>query len=177
MSENNSTNPQGKYVRMDPDHPFYYLRNFKFMINKETYIYSLKKRSSLAKHLNQGIFDFHPDGFYDINNIKITLENSPIIGFSALGDNKSFKEALSEFNLLFFQGFKDHFQYTQKDINKLNRIRREKGASFLICAKKDFVKLKELDLLKIPLLYLHPKIVFKPDLASQLINRLKENQG
>ncbi len=160
---------------LNPDHPFYYLRNFKFMINKETYIYSFKKRSSLAKHLNQGIYNFHPDGFYDINNTKITLENSPVIGFSALGDNKSFKEALFEFNLLFFQGFKDHFKYTQKDINELNKIRQEKGASFLICTKKDFVKLKELDLLKIPLLYLHPKIIFKPDLIDQVVRQIKED--
>ncbi len=69
------------------------------------------------------------------------------LAFCALGNPNNFFEQLrrENFNLTATQKFPDHYFYKQKDIEKLEKIARQKGAEVLLTTAKDAVKLKDLN--------------------------------
>jgi tetraacyldisaccharide 4'-kinase len=78
---------------------------------------------------------------------KIVYQNEgfeePIYGFSALADNRIFEKHLSEnYSLLGFQGFSDHYHFTQADIDLI--LKKANGAT-LVCTEKDWMKVKDLE--------------------------------
>lgn len=153
---------------LNPEHPYYYLRNFKFLIRKENFILLY---SSSSKY---GTYKFEHRNFYNQNGRVTNIKGTPLIGFSALGDNSRFKKSLSNFNLIGFRGYKDHFLYTQDVINDLNILRINKKADYLVCTEKDFVKLINLNLDDIPLIYSKNIIKFNFTLISSILNHAKK---
>ncbi len=165
---------------LNPEHPYYYLRNFKFLIRKENFIllYNISQnhlKNIKKKHKNSKYctYKFEHGNFYNKKGKIINIKDSSLIGFSALGDNSRFKESLSTFNLIGFLGYKDHFSYTQDIIDNLNTLRIDKKADYLICTEKDFVKLINLNLNNIPLIYSKNIIEFNFNLLGSILNHAK----
>ncbi|MDA8886813.1 tetraacyldisaccharide 4'-kinase [Bacteroidia bacterium] len=66
----------------------------------------------------------------------------PIYGFSGLAKNHLFAKHLADsFEVQGFEGYKDHYSFTQKDLDSL--IQKAKGAT-LVCTEKDWIKVKGL---------------------------------
>ncbi len=153
---------------LNPEHQYYYLRNFKFLIRKENFILLYSSSSKC------GTYKFEHRNFYNQNGRITNIKGTPLIGFSALGDNSRFKKSLSNFNLIGFRKYKDHFLYTQDIINNLNILRINKKADYLVCTEKDFVKLINLNLDDIPLIYSKNIIKFNSTLISSILNHAKK---
>ncbi len=150
-----------KIMLLNPEHEYYYLRNFKFLIKQDDIILSLKKD-----------YNFIIEGLYDIKNNRVQIPNSTdIIGFSALGDNKRFRQTLIDLkhNIIDFIEYSDHFSFSENDLNLLNNIRKEKKSSYLVCSEKDFIKLKDLNIDKIPLIYVKNSIKLNISLTEKIL--------
>jgi tetraacyldisaccharide 4'-kinase len=163
-----------KIMLFNPDHPYYYLRNFKFLMKKEDFIFfynsHLKEEDEKKfKPATCGIYHFEPDHFFDIKGKRVNAEGSSLFGFSGLGDNLRFKNDLSAFNLKEFRGFSDHHAYTGDEIARLNRLRKEKKIDYLVCTEKDFIKLGGINLKNIPLIFVQNSIKFNIDLMGYLL--------
>lgn len=83
------------------------------------------------------------------------------LAFCGLGNPDNFFEQLQSenFSLAATETFGDHYKYSQKDIDKLERIAREKKVGALLTTAKDAVKLKTLDF-KLPCFVAESKIIF-----------------
>lgn len=150
------------------EHPYYYLRNFKFMIKKENYV--LYYNPSFLKNSSRenSEYGFETTEFHDIDGGTFDPGRAGIYGFSALGDNRRFERDLSCFNLKSFKGFRDHHRFSRKDIEQLERARAEAGAEYLACTFKDLVKVIEDCPENIPLIYAENKIQFDLELRKYL---------
>ncbi len=160
-----------KIMLLNPNHKYYYLRNFKFFKNNEDIVFYLNEENN--KSDTSYTYHFDVEGLYNQKGLRIInpeTENG-IIGFSALGDNKRFKQTLIDLNLniIDFQEYNDHYPYTKEIINKLNNKRKNGNYSFLICSEKDFIKIKELNLINIPLIYIKNSIKLSLNLTEKII--------
>jgi len=88
----------------------------------------------------------------DLGNFPVKMQSTQrakdkALAFCALGNPNNFFEQLrrENFNLTATQKFPDHYFYKQKDIEKLEKIARQKGAEVLLTTAKDAVKLKDLN--------------------------------
>lgn len=71
-------------------------------------------------------------------------ELKQVYGFSGLANNSLFEQFLNEnYDLLGFDGFPDHYSFTQKDYQNLIK---KTGSATLVCTEKDYVKIKKFDL-------------------------------
>lgn len=156
---------------LNPNHPYYYLRNFKFLMKKEDFIFIYSPGGAAApRGPVSGVYDFVPEGFFDTAGNPVDIGNSSLSGFSALGDNRRFKNDLSAFNLAEFTGFADHHVYTQNEIKSLDNRRKETNADYLVCTEKDFIKLKRINLTNIPLIYFRNSIKLNIDLMDVILD-------
>jgi len=159
-----------KIMLFNPYHPYYYLRNFKFLMKKENYVFFYKSTGPYPFNRPGGpicgSYDFEWEGFCDPEGKSIDIRNVSIFGFSALGDNLRFKHDLSAWQLKEFKGYNDHHAYTKADIHRLNRQRIQKNADYLVCTEKDFMKIKHFNSTKIPLIYARNSIKFSFDLMD-----------
>jgi tetraacyldisaccharide 4'-kinase len=181
-----------KIMLVNPRHPFYYLRNFKFLMNQEDVLlfYKTPAKSKCDKYWQPGgpvcgTYDFDLEHFYDAEGKEADSRvfSASIVGFSALGDNWRFRGDLSRFQgvqLVDFHGFRDHHAYSEEEINALNRRRIALKADYLVCTEKDFIKIKYLDLLnfrQIPLIYVRNSIKFNVDLIGHIMMKYaKKNE-
>ena len=99
-----------------------------------------------------------------------------MLGFSALGDNERFKNDLSAFQLVEFCPFSDHHTYTETELKALNAQRIEKKADYLVCTEKDFIKLININMEGIPLIYVRNGIKLNPNIMD-CIWKYSENAG
>ena len=115
-------------------------------------VFTKKPQSQLPLHVpsryNQPIF------YTGMGNELLTTEKDnsiqviekPLYGFSALADNSLFENSLKEtYNLVGFSGFRDHYSFTQNDIDLLHK---KAGSADLVCTEKDWIKVKELNNVK-----------------------------
>jgi tetraacyldisaccharide 4'-kinase len=80
--------------------------------------------------------------FYSSIEYKNLEVEGPIYGFSGLAKNPPFAAYLSKhFDLKGFKGYKDHYAFTQTDIDEL--MHAAQGAT-LVCSEKDWMKIKQL---------------------------------
>ncbi|MDG1046492.1 MAG: tetraacyldisaccharide 4'-kinase [Bacteroidia bacterium] len=69
--------------------------------------------------------------------------NTPVFGFSGLANNAIFKKHLTQnYNLIGFQGFKDHNVYSQ---DQLDALAKKANGATLLCTEKDWVKIKNIN--------------------------------
>jgi tetraacyldisaccharide 4'-kinase len=172
-----------KIMLLNSVHKYYYLRNFKFLIREEDIVFNLEHKpcedntvnKTVNKILNKktNTYKFSIEGLYDKDerNIKKTDIKDEIIGFSALGDNERFKQTLIDLglNLVDFHEYKDHHSYSSKILQDLNKIRINKKCSHLICSEKDYIKIKNLNLTNIPLIYVKNSIQLNLNLIEIII--------
>lgn len=70
------------------------------------------------------------------------LNTERVFGTSALAQNEIFKEHLEQtYTLVGFKAYRDHYSYTQKDVDELNSL--ADGAT-VVCTAKDWSKLQQL---------------------------------
>lgn len=158
----------------NPDHPYYYLRNFKGMMKREDFILSYLRETNLRGRGGSGVYHFEPAGFCDRTDTAVDIGGSRLVGFSALADNRRFETDLGRFNLAAFRGYPDHFSYSQGELTALEELRKTRRADFLVCTEKDFVKLKHLNLNNMPLIFAKNRIKLNVDLIDKIVNNAKE---
>jgi tetraacyldisaccharide 4'-kinase len=167
-----------KIMLINPHHPYYYLRNFKFLMKKENYVFFYKSTGPYPFNRPGGpicgSYDFEWEGFFDPEGKSMDAREVSILGFSALGDNLRFKQDLSAWKLKEFKGYHDHYAYTEADIHWLNRQRIQKNADYLVCTEKDFMKIKHFNLTNIPLIYARNSIKFNLDLMNGIRKNVEE---
>jgi len=86
------------------------------------------------------------------------------LAFCALGNPESFFQQLrrEKFDLAFTGTFRDHYNYTQKDVDELEREATAKGAKSFLTTAKDAVKLKDLRF-NLPCYVAESELVFDDD--------------
>ncbi len=182
---------------VNPQHPYYYLRNFKGLMKWEDYVFfygesgdsrddgcdgkdantgagrekgAQNERGGLLEGEKQvtGTYYFESAGFHDIHGEAVDIGNASLFGFSALGDNDRFERDLGAFNLALFQGFGDHHSYESVDIEVLDLCRKNEGIDYLVCTEKDYIKIFPMNLQDYPLIYVKNRIKFNIDLMGRL---------
>jgi tetraacyldisaccharide 4'-kinase len=152
-----------------PGHPYFYLRHFKFLARHADRILTFRG-SSRGKSGDRGdTYDFAIVKFLDAGGGTVEIRHEPVIAFSALGDNERFAEDMSRFQLAAFRGFADHHAFRPADLGSLEALRKQKGASWMVCTEKDFGKIKGLLPPGIPLLYARNEIQLPGDVIEGII--------
>ena len=105
-----------------PLHPYYYLRNFKFLMKDEDVVlhYDPAGAEKSDREVERskggavsGSYYFERENFYDTGGKVINIGDSVIFGFSALGDNRRFHDDLRAFRLAGFLNFRDHHFFSR----------------------------------------------------------------
>ena len=78
--------------------------------------------------------------------VRAPLPNGPVAAFCAVGNPQSFFANLKNagYTVVQEKAFRDHHNYTQKDIDALTETATRAGATSLITTAKDAVKLRSL---------------------------------
>lgn len=86
------------------------------------------------------------------NNLGNKKTNGNVILFSGIGNPSVFEQDIArdfpDLKILKHIVFSDHYKYTKNDIQDLVKLAKENDA-FLICTEKDFVKVKEFNMVDI----------------------------
>ena len=92
----------------------------------------------------------------------------PAAAFCALGNPENFFTQLNRenFKIVFTRTFPDHYFYTQKDVEKLEKEAKANGAETFVTTAKDAVKMSNLKF-EIPLAVAESEIVFDDETAFQ----------
>lgn len=159
-----------KIMLLNPLHPYYYLRNFKFLVKEEDFVLYYSPEPLPGKNT----YFFESGCFHDSAGKAVTIGRATLFGFSALGDNQRFQKDLSAFNLVEFKAFKDHHAYTTEEIQHLDNVRKDRGIDYLVCTEKDFVKLTCINLAHIPLIYFQNSIKLSFNLTDRLLDYAKK---
>lgn len=168
-----------KIMLLNPGHPYYYLRNFRWLAREEDVVLSFRpdteNRPLPAGKIRaadsgpgpiRGYYAFKSGGLFDRSHQPVDIGYSRILGFSAVGDNRRFKADLSRFNLAAFKAFRDHHRYSRNDILRLDQWRRQARADYLVCTPKDFFKIISFNLPGIPFIYFKNRLQFSIDLYA-----------
>jgi tetraacyldisaccharide 4'-kinase len=162
-----------KIMLYNPSHPYHYLRNFKFLMKREDiilfYKYFSNREKERFKTSECETYDFYLEKFFDKQGKEIEVEKQSLLGFSALGDNKRFREDLLKYSLKDFLGYRDHHLFTEEEISQLDGLRKEKKIDLLVCTEKDFIKIQSMKLKNIPLIYTKNRLKFSFDLLGYLV--------
>ena len=159
---------------VNPNHPYFYLRNFKFLARRETLVLYYQQRGQKGKVVPPGTYEFTREDFLDSRNRQVDIGAAKIIAFSALGDNERFKNDMGHYHLAAFRGFSDHHAFSMTDIQTLENMRREKGATWMVCTEKDFCKINKFLNAAIPLIYSRNRIELPGDAIEQIIKHAAE---
>ncbi|MCU0236372.1 MAG: tetraacyldisaccharide 4'-kinase [Acidobacteria bacterium] len=158
---------QSSHIRKDlsillvnPGHPYHYLRHFKFLSRRADIVLRYRPALRARGERCAAGYDFAIRAFLDAAGRPVDIGAAPLVAFSALGDNERFAGDMRRWRLAAFRGFADHHAFTPEDLRALEALRREKGASWLVCTEKDFCKIRNIlaagapggDLQDIPLL-------------------------
>lgn len=163
-----------KIMLFNPQHPYFYLRNFKRLMKSEDIILSYLIKADVEGKTKSGVYHFEIEGFHDLKDNRVEIGDSRFVGFSAVGDNERFRRDLQPFNCVAFQAYPDHFSYSEKELARLENYRQEQQAQFLVCTEKDFIKIKNLHPENIPLIYVKNRIKFNFDLIGIIFTNAKE---
>ncbi len=166
---------QSAHIRKDfsvmlvnPDQPYHYLRHFRFLARRADRLLAYR-RAARRFPGSDGGYDFALDGLYDAEGRARDVGREPLVAFSALGDNDRFARDLGRFNLAAFVPFPDHHAYSAADLRELEALRSARGAAWLVCSEKDFVKAGPLAGAGLPLLQARNEIQLPGDLIPQII--------
>jgi len=162
---------------INPEHPYFYLRNFKRLARRENLVLVFQQREQDGKAVPPGTYGFTCEDFLDSRNRRIAIDDARIIAFSALGDNARFARDMGHYHLAAFRGFSDHHAFTLADMQSLENLRREKGAAWMVCSEKDFCKINKFLDASSPLIYARNKIELPGDAIEQIIKHAAEKNS
>ncbi|MGI8467776.1 MAG: tetraacyldisaccharide 4'-kinase [Pyrinomonadaceae bacterium] len=131
-------------------------------------------RTNLVENISElkvQISKLNPRGKIFVSENKLSakckVQNAKLIAaFCGLGNPENFFAQLRQagFNLIFTKTFPDHYFYTQKDVDELQRQAKTNGAECFVTTAKDAVKLRNLNF-KIPLLIAENELIFDDETA------------
>tara|TARA_S200000501_G_scaffold25072_2_gene21742 strand:- start:39806 stop:40846 length:1041 start_codon:yes stop_codon:yes gene_type:complete len=106
-------------------------------------------------------------------NKNINFKNKKVIIFSAIADQQSFVEEVEKKGAIVFRkiNFRDHYNYSQKDIDQIDIIAQEHGIEFLITTEKDWVKIETFSIKHLVIVF--SSKIFFPDKTQ--INKAIKN--
>jgi tetraacyldisaccharide 4'-kinase len=159
---------------VNPDHPYFYLRNFKFMMRRETLVLYYQRRRQKGEAVLPGTYAFTGEDFLDSRNRQVDIGAAKIIAFSAVGDNERFENDMIRYQLTAFRGFSDHHAFSMTDIQALENLRKEKGATWMVCTEKDFCKINKFLDAAIPLIYVRNRIELPGDAIEKILKHAAE---
>ncbi|MCX6554803.1 MAG: tetraacyldisaccharide 4'-kinase [Candidatus Aminicenantes bacterium] len=161
---------------VNPGHPYFYLRNFKFLARGENLVLHYRQRAEKGEALPPGAYDFALEGFRDSRDRSVDIGSARIIAFSALGDNERFKRDLGWYHLEAFREFPDHHTFSLADIQAMENLRREKDATWVVCTEKDFCKLSHFLDASCPFIYVRNRIELPGNAIEQIIQYAAEKK-
>jgi tetraacyldisaccharide 4'-kinase len=159
---------------VNPDHPYFYLRHFKFMRRRADRVLTYLPAGKAGKPARAGTYDFVITKFVNPRGGDVAIGTVPIVAFSALGDNERFAGDMRRYRLAAFRAFSDHHGFTPDDILALERLRKAHGGDWLVCTEKDFCKIRDFLPPEIPLLYARNEIRLHDDTIEQIIQHATE---
>jgi tetraacyldisaccharide 4'-kinase len=164
---------------VNPGHPYFYLRHFKFLARGENLVLHYRQRSEAGEALPPppGTYDFAMEGFLDGRDQPVEIGNAGIVAFAALGDNERFKRDMGHYRLQAFRGFPDHHAFSSADVQALEKLRREKGAAWIVCTEKDFCKTSHLLDAAAPFIYARNRIELPGNAIEQIIQHAAEKNS
>jgi tetraacyldisaccharide 4'-kinase len=168
-----------RIMLFNPAHPYYYLRNFKYLVDREDIILYYGCRpagTDWGKGPLKGTYTFEIESFCDRQGQVVDLAGARLFGFSALGDNRRFERDLGGFSGKGFRPFKDHHVFSQAEIYSLDQARQAAQADFLVCTEKDFVRLADLVLTGIPFIFARNRIKLSFDLAGKILELCRQKR-
>jgi len=154
---------------VNPGHPYFYLRHFRFLARRADLVLAYRPDAAGAGPQAPGTYAFAITAFLDAGGDEREIAGDPLIAFSALGDNERFAADMRRYRLAAFRGFADHHAFTAADLAALEKLRREKGAAWMVCTEKDFGKIKKILAPGIPLLYARNEIKLPGDASGRII--------
>lgn len=102
-------------------------------------------KSGYFNKFGKDIFElnYYVKGFFDLNNREISIENTDAVLFAGIANPESFFGKVKSYNcnIVNAYSFKDHYKYTQRDIDFL--IQNKSKEIIFITTEKDFVKIRE----------------------------------
>lgn len=161
---------------INPEHPYFYLRNFKFLARRENLVLKYQQQPGKGEAAAPGTYGFSCTDFRDQLGQQVDIGNARIIAFSALGDNGRFKRDLGQYHLAAFREFSDHHAFTMADMQSLETLRREKGATWMVCTEKDFCKINGFINAASPLIYVRNRIELPGDTIEQIIKHAAQKK-
>ncbi|MCX6558503.1 MAG: tetraacyldisaccharide 4'-kinase [Candidatus Aminicenantes bacterium] len=160
---------------VNPGHPYFFLRHFKFLARGENLVLHYQQRSGAGEALpSPWTYDFAIEGFLDGRDRPVNIGNAEIVAFAALGDNERFKRDMGHYRLRAFRGFPDHHAFSPADVHSLEKLRREKGAAWIVCTEKDFCKISHLLDAASPFIYARNRIELPGHVIEQIIQHAAE---
>jgi tetraacyldisaccharide 4'-kinase len=159
---------------VNPGHPYFYLRNFKFMRRRADRVLTFRPAGRGEKPEPAATYDFVPGKFLNARGQEVAVGAAPIVAFSALGDNERFAGDMRQYDLLAFRGYSDHKAFGPADLRALDHLRKAKGGDWLVCTEKDFCKIKSFLPTEIPLLYSRNEIRLHDDTIEKIITHATE---
>lgn len=159
---------------INPGHPYWYLRNFKFMRNRADRVLTYLPAGQTDKPAPADTYEFVIEKFLNASGREVAIGAAPIVAFSALGDNERFAGDLRQFRLAAFRPFPDHHAFSPADLRSLERLRKANGGDWLVCSEKDYCKIKNILPPEIPLLYARNAIRLPHDTIEQIIKYAAE---
>jgi tetraacyldisaccharide 4'-kinase len=159
---------------VNPGHPYFYLRNFKFMRRRADRVLTYLPAGQANQPAPADTYGFVIEKFVNAGGREVAIGAAPIVAFSALGDNDRFENDMRRYRLTAFRGFSDHHAFSPADLCSLERLRKAAGGDWLVCSEKDFCKIKNFLPAEIPLLYARNEIRLHCDTIEQIINHAAE---
>ena len=132
-------------------------------------------------HIKNEIKKINPEaninqGKYMPSNIDNFDKNQNYLAFSGIGNHKTFIDMLKNNNLKIIDDleFPDHYQYLEKDLNKVINIAKKYNAK-IITTEKDYLRLGFLDKKNISLIKSSLKILDEKNLTKKLMDLYENN--
>lgn len=105
--------------------------------------------------------------FPHTNNVFETsfIKGKKILAFAGIARPGLFRDTLIRLgaDIVFFKGFKDHYQFKREDLRSLIREKERTGAQYMITTEKDWMRISSLDLTCRELAYLAIEFVLLSD--------------
>ena len=128
---------------LNPGHPYFYLRNFKFMRRRADRVLTFRPAGRGAKPAPAATYDFVPGEFMNARGLAVAVGDAPIVAFSALGDNERFAGDMRQHGLLAFRGYSDHKAFGPADLRDLDEWRKASGGERAGLHGKGFLQNKK----------------------------------
>ena len=160
---------------VNPGHPYFYLRHFKFMARRADRVLPYRQRSAQGAAARRGPTISPVAEFLDRQRRRVEIGADPIVAFSALGDNDRFADDMGRFRLAAFRGFPDHHAFQAGRPAGLGRTAQGKGRRLDGLHRKGFLQDKNFSSVPaVPLLYARNEIQLPGDAIEQIIHHAAE---